>query len=129
MNCLPGIRSDRVRNDDSWHEWEFPQFVTALEKWTQRNPISNNEIKKGIGHHRKEKLLNTKQHQKKYVYFEDTELNSTYCKKVESIAERKKILIEKKVMLQLHWETASSIRLSKQKNMFSLQRKALFFNM
>ena len=76
-------------------EWEFPQLVTALEKWTQRNPISNNEIKKGIGHHGKEKLLNTKRHQKKCVYCEYTDHNSTYCKKVESIAERKKMPMEK----------------------------------
>ena len=65
LDRLPGIRSDIVINDDNWQEWEFPQSVTALEKWTQRNPTSNNEIKKGIGHHGKEKLLNTKQHQKK----------------------------------------------------------------
>ena len=35
LDRLPGIRSDIVRNDDNWQEWEFPQFVTALEKWTQ----------------------------------------------------------------------------------------------
>ena len=90
LDRLLGIRSDIVRHDDNWQEWEFLQFVTALEKWTQRNPISNNEIKKGIGHHGQEKLLNTKQHQKKWVYCEDTDLNSSYCKKVESISERKK---------------------------------------
>ena len=94
LDRLPGIRSDIVRNDDNWQEWEFPQLVTALEKWTQRNPISNNEIRKGIGHNAKEKLLNTKQHQKKCAYCEDMDHNSTYCKKVESIAERKKILME-----------------------------------
>ena len=47
---------------------------------TQSNLISNNEIKKGIGHHGKEKLLNTES-----------------CKKIESIAERKKILMEEKL--------------------------------
>ena len=60
-----------------------------------KNPRSNNEIKKGIGHHGKEKLLNTKQNQKKCVYCEDIGHNSTYCKEVESIAERKKKLMEK----------------------------------
>ena len=97
LDRLPGIRSDIVTNDDRQQEWEFPQFVTALEKWTQRNPISNNEIKKGIGHHGKEKLLNTKQHQRQCVGCEDTDNNSTYCKKVENIAERKKILTERKL--------------------------------
>ena len=53
LDCLPGIKLDIVRNDDSWLEWEIPQFVVALEKWTQRNPISNNEIKKEIRHYGK----------------------------------------------------------------------------
>ena len=33
VDRLPGITLDIVRNDDNWQEWEFPQFVTALEKW------------------------------------------------------------------------------------------------
>ena len=37
----------------------------------------------------KKKLLNTKQHQTKCVYCEDTDHNSTYCKKIKSIAGRK----------------------------------------
>ena len=53
--------------------------VAALEKWTQRNLISKNEIKKEIGHHEKEMLLNANQHQKKCIYCEDTDRNSTYC--------------------------------------------------
>ena len=57
LDRLPGTRSDIVRNDDRWQEWEFPQFVTALEKWTQRNPVSNNEIKKGIEHLWKRKVV------------------------------------------------------------------------
>ena len=97
LDCLPGIRSDIIRNDDNWQKWEFPKFVTALENWTQRNPISTNEVKKGIGYNGKEKLLNTKQHQKKCVYCEDTDHNFTYCKKVASITERKKLLMEKKL--------------------------------
>ena len=81
LDCSSGIRLDIVINDYSWQEW-FPQIVTALEKWTQRNPISNNEIKKGIGHHGKEKLLENKQHQKKCVYCEYTDHNSSYCKNI-----------------------------------------------
>ena len=96
LDRLPDIRSDIVRNADSWQEWEFPQFFSALEKWTQRNPISNNEIKKGIGHHGKEKLPKSKQHQKNCVCCEGTNHNFTNCKKIDSIAERKMILTEKK---------------------------------
>ena len=98
LDRLTGIRSNIVRNDNNWQVWEFPEFVTGLEKWTQRNLISNNEIKKGIGHHGKEKLLNTKKHQKKCVYYEDTDHNSTYCKKTSrALLNEKKILMEKKL--------------------------------
>ena len=62
-NRLPSIGSDIVRNGESWKELEFPQFIKALEKWTKRNAISNNEIKKGIGRNEKEKL-NTKTNKK-----------------------------------------------------------------
>ena len=60
LDCLPDIKSHRVRNEDNWQELEFLQFVTTLEKWTQRNPISKNEIKKGVGNRQKEKALDTK---------------------------------------------------------------------
>ena len=53
LDRLPGIRSDIVRNDDSWQEWEFPQLATTLENGTQRNPSSNDETDKGIEHHGK----------------------------------------------------------------------------
>ena len=101
-DCLPGIRSDIVRNYNRWQAWEFTQFVTAPEKWTQRDSISNNEIKKRVGHDGKEKMLNTKQHEKKCVYCKDRDHNSTYYKKVESVAERKQNTDGKKVMRQLH---------------------------
>ena len=94
LDCLPDIKSHKVRNEDNWQEWEFLQFVTTLEKWTQRNAISKNEIKKGVGNNQKEKLLDTKQHQKKCVYYDDADHNSTYCKKVESIAETRKMQME-----------------------------------
>ena len=81
-----------------------PRIRYRSRKWTQRNLISNNEIKKGIGHHGKEKLLNTKKHQKKCVYYEDTDHNSTYCKKTSrALLNEKKNTDGKKVMLQLHW--------------------------
>ena len=53
LDRLPAIRLDIVRNNDSWQEWEFPQFATTLENGTQRNPLSNNKIDKGIEHHGK----------------------------------------------------------------------------
>ena len=39
IDKLQGIRGDLVRTDDNWREWNFSQFVEALRKWTERNPI------------------------------------------------------------------------------------------
>ena len=40
---LEGIRGDLVRTDDDWQEWEFPQLVLALRKWTERNPQTQDD--------------------------------------------------------------------------------------
>ena len=39
IDKLQGIRGDLVRMDDNWREWDFPKFVEALKRWTERNPI------------------------------------------------------------------------------------------
>ena len=39
IDKLQGIRGNLVRSDDNWREWDFPKFVEALKKWTERNPI------------------------------------------------------------------------------------------
>ena len=39
LDKLPAIRADLVRIDDDWQEWDFWQFIEALRKWTDRNPI------------------------------------------------------------------------------------------
>ena len=43
LDKLDGIRADLVRTDDSWQEWGFPQLVNALRRWTEQNPISQEE--------------------------------------------------------------------------------------
>ena len=39
IDKLQGIRGDLVRTDDNWREWDFPKFMEALRKWTERNPV------------------------------------------------------------------------------------------
>ena len=34
IDKLVGIRGDLVRTNDDWQEWDFPQLVLALRKWT-----------------------------------------------------------------------------------------------
>ena len=43
INRLPGIRSELVINDDNWQEWDFPRFVEALRKCTERNPVTQKD--------------------------------------------------------------------------------------
>ena len=38
IHKLVGISGDLERTDDDWQEWEFPQLVLPLRKWTERNP-------------------------------------------------------------------------------------------
>ena len=45
LDKLEGIRRDLVRSDDGWQEWDFPQLLEALRKWTIRNPPKHSEEK------------------------------------------------------------------------------------
>ena len=46
LEKLEGIRGDLVRTDDDWCQWDFPKLVDALRKWTERNPVKTNKLKK-----------------------------------------------------------------------------------
>ena len=37
IDKLQGIRGDLLRTDDNWREWDFPKFVEALRKWTEKS--------------------------------------------------------------------------------------------
>ena len=45
LDKLDGIRTDLLRTDDGWQEWDFPQLLEALWKWTIRNPPNHSEEK------------------------------------------------------------------------------------
>lgn len=66
---------------------------------SQRNLISSNEFKKGIGNHGKKKLSNIK----RSVFIVKIQTIIPPIVKIESIAEQKKILMKKKIIVQLHW--------------------------
>lgn len=38
-NKLEGVHWNLLRTDDDWQQCDFSQFVEALRKWTERNPI------------------------------------------------------------------------------------------
>lgn len=100
LDKLEGIRSDLVRTDDSWQEWKFPELIEALRKWTERNPLKRDqEVEKPNQRWpSRSRNFQTRQQEQKprsCVYCDDSGHRSTECKKVATVADRRKILGEK----------------------------------
>ena len=96
IDRLSGIRSDLVRLDDTWQEWGFQELVTALRRWTERNPVTatklNNQIKR-------EKSFKTNQVYSsimKCVFCDGDDHKSGDCTKIKTVEERK-IIREKRL--------------------------------
>ena len=41
LNKVPNIRSDLVRTDDNWEEWEVTEFIQSLQQWLRRNKVDD----------------------------------------------------------------------------------------
>ena len=98
LDKLPGIKSDLVRKDDKWQDWDFETLTKELSKWIDRNP-EKTEPKQDP---KKEQLLQAKQKEgktqtKPCVYCNLTNHRSNECEKVKGTQERKKTLSEKKL--------------------------------
>ena len=135
---LEGIRGDLVRTDDDWQEWEFPQLVLALRKWTQRNPQKQDDraMEKpplGVQPFKKSKTFVAKQQETKSkpcVYCEKSGHRPSDCSKVASVAERKKVRTNRETaVLQLCWYQAQGFRMSQSSELPILQTKRSFFNL
>ena len=112
LDRLPGIRADLVRDDENWKNWEFPELVDALRRWTERNPIDPNarenqrerDRRGGGGRNNRDPLLNTGQTDRspgdrkvKCVYCSSEEHKSQDCSVILAVADRKKLLSENKL--------------------------------
>lgn len=102
IDKLEGIRGDLVRTDDDWQEWEFPQLVLALRKWTERKPQKQDDraMEKpplGIQPFKKLKTFQVKQQSKPCAYCEQSGHRPSDCSKVTSVVEQKTVLIEKQL--------------------------------
>jgi hypothetical protein len=52
IDKLKGIKSDLVRGQGGWQDWDFPQLVKVLKMWKDINPIeSSDDIKKKLPGH------------------------------------------------------------------------------
>ena len=95
IDKLPGI-GDLVRTDDSWREWNFPQFVEELRKWTERDPIQTKSNEKPL----RDKSYQTQQKDERgreCVYCEKPDHRSVDCKTVTTLDERKRLLSNKRL--------------------------------
>ena len=105
IDKLQGIRGDLVRTDDNWREWNFSQFVEALRKWTERNPIPTEPTEKQTDRKKdnkppfpRDKTFQAQQKDERprvCVYCEKPEHKSVDCKTVTSVDERKRVLRNK----------------------------------
>ena len=100
LDKLPAIRADLIRINDEWQKWNFGQFIEALRKWTDRNPISLDDKRNNRNPPRKDRLYQTSQDiwkPKPCVYCNKEDHKSTDCKTVTKVEDRKRILSEKKL--------------------------------
>ena len=94
LDKLAGVRGDLVRTDDNWQNWEFREFIEALKKWTERNPVNADQQKELI---KRDKLLQARQgiQAKKECVSESHKVFD--CDKVKDISQRRKIVSTKKL--------------------------------
>ena len=95
LDKLPVIHADLVMIDDYWQEWDFWQFIEALRKWTDRNPISLDNKRNNRNPPRKGRLYQTNQDiwkPKHYVYCNKENHKPTDCKTVTKVEDCKRIL-------------------------------------
>ena len=100
LGKFPGIRSDLVRLDDNWQEWEFHEVIEALRKWTERNPVQNERRGEYINPKEKIKTYMARQEgppQATCVYCNQEDHKGIVCEKFKDMKDRQKILSEKQL--------------------------------
>ena len=97
LDKLAGIRSDLVRTDPEWEDWDYNKLTEALKLWTRRNPINDSIKKDTRPRNRDNKVFNTKLGARGCVYCDAKEHKSTDCPKVVDTKERKSILAKRRL--------------------------------
>ena len=102
LDRLEGIRADLTRLDDNWQEWGFPQLVTALGNWTERNPANQYQSRDKSFATNQNKVYSSKANNKSFhkracIYCDSDEHKSIDCKTVTTLNYRLSILKEKRV--------------------------------
>lgn len=97
LEKLLGIKSDSIRVDDNWQDWNFKQLVNTLRKWTERNYCADRNNRNNPQYNR-DKLLQTSQYDvKSWIFCESNDHKSVDCTQFKSIDERKKMIRDKRL--------------------------------
>ena len=93
IDKLKGIKSDLVRGQSGWQDWDFPQLVQALKRWKDINPIEPSDDKKRLpGVSRHFQTGNRPPQPGVCVYCNSETHKSIGCDKVTTIDDRRKHL-------------------------------------
>ena len=93
IDKLKGIKSDLVRGQSGWQDWDFPQLVNALKLWKDINPVESSDDSK-----RKQpwasRHFQTRDHPIQpggCVYCQSETHKSIDCERLKTVDERKKV--------------------------------------
>ena len=95
LDKLEAIRGDLVLTVDDWQDWDFPKFVTAHRKWTERNPRTRKIIPR-----EEPRVTHSTTREKENgrplgcVYCENADHK---CNKFTDPTQRRKIIIQKRL--------------------------------
>ena len=93
IDKLEGICNDLVRTDDDWREWQLPEVIEALRKWTMRNSLKLDDIH--LEKHSRSSNFQTRQQESKpmgCVSCNEAGYRSMEFKRFVAVSDRWKIL-------------------------------------
>ena len=99
LDKLPRIRSDLVRLDNDWQNWDFVKIIAALGEWTDRNPTDETQQSPQPTYQQPkrtaDKSFSTRSEINKCVFCSGDH-KPTSCSKITSVNERQNILKSKR---------------------------------
>ena len=98
LDKLPQIRSDLVRPDGEWQQWDFPKLIDALRQWVERSLVA--ETRKDKPPIRRDKNFSTRQQNAtnwKCVFCDGTGHKINDCTLVKDPVKRRQIVGPKKL--------------------------------
>jgi hypothetical protein len=97
LDKLPAIRGDLVRSDNEWESWNLEQLADALRLWIRRNPADPSREEEQKKRRERAFTTNRGDRPRGCVYCESSEHKAIECTKFTTVADRKQILVKRKL--------------------------------